>query len=301
MEKKKYKIKIKEDLSYIRTEKMSSCKVLVGLPCFGGNLCAETVSGLIKVAQRSIQHKIQVDFYHLANESLIPRARNKIVAHFLASKQGYTHLMFIDVDSEFEGDDVFKLLHFNKDVIGGPVCVKKYPIRHVMNIKGAREGKIHHTSDKKIVEVSNIGSAFYMIKRRVFEEMKKAYPELSADPHEVKEQVEEAYSSGEEGSDYYDRYVDNFYTFYDTGTAGKLGLTIEDQEKKEGQYLSEDYTFAQRWKEICGKMWIDPRILVGHIGRHVYFGNPMNYFPKELWLPEDYELEKKLANPTKLV
>jgi hypothetical protein len=290
--KTKYKIKYEETSDYINKEQMKECRVMIGLPCYGGNITMETTQGLIRTCQRSIDMGIRVDCYFVANESLIPRGRNRIVAHFLASKANYTHLMFIDVDSEFNGDDVYKLLHFNKDIIGAPVSTKSLPARHVLEVKGAKEGKMNCTADKQIVELSNIGSAFYLIKRRVFEEMINAYPNLHVDPRVPKRELETLEIKSLEGENYPERYLENFYSLYDTGLSDSLDVEVKKDQSKGDVYLSEDYVFAKRWTHIGGKIWIDPRIQVGHVGRYIYRAPCIQNFPKDFWLPKDYVFMK---------
>lgn len=284
-----YKVKESESKKYLSTEEMSeNCRVLIGLPCYGGMMTTETVRGLMAAQGRAVQKNIMMECCFVTNESLIPRARNRIVAHFLASKQNYTHLMFIDVDSDFQGDDIFKLLHYNKDVIGAPVSVKTLPERHVVEVKGAEKGKMNCTADKKLVELSNIGSAFYLIKRRVFEEMKNAYPELHTDPRVPIKEIQTEQATFLEGRDWAERFLSEFYSFYDTGLGDSLNLSMIDGENKKNVYMSEDYVFAQRWRDIGGRIWMDPRIRVGHIGRYNYSAPAIQNFPKEFWLKEDY-------------
>jgi hypothetical protein len=39
------------------------------------------------------------------------------------------------------------------------------------------------------------------------------------------------------------------------------------------RYLSEDYTFCRRWQQIGGKIWIDPKTKLTHIGSYTFNGN----------------------------
>ncbi len=43
-------------------------------------------------------------------------------------------------------------------------------------------------------------------------------------------------------------------------------------DKATGHYLSEDYTFCQRWRAIGGQVWLDPRGVLAHVGSHDFVG-----------------------------
>jgi len=192
------------------------------------------------------------------------------------------------------------MLHYNKDWLAGAVPVKTLPIRHVIDIE-LEDDIANITRDKKLVELSNMGGAFNLIKRRVFEQMIEAYPELHSDRRDVESEffasmVPSTETGGVNGmKEYRKKILNNFYALYDTGLSEPLGLLSEkdrqkaiEQGRTPNAYLSEDFTFAKRWKKIGGKIWLDPRISLGHIGRYTYEGNVLKNFPKEFWRPEDF-------------
>jgi hypothetical protein len=39
-------------------------------------------------------------------------------------------------------------------------------------------------------------------------------------------------------------------------------------------YLSEDYAFCHRWRQIGGKVWLDTRSRLRHIGPYEFCGTP---------------------------
>ena len=158
----------------------------------------------------------------IGKESLITRARNTLVAQFMAS--GFSHLIFIDADQEFDPRDVVRMLHYDKDVLSGACPLKCIPPRYALSLISA------DFIDGKFVEAYNAGTGFMMIKREVFQKMFKAYPELKYTLDEntitvsgIKENLE-----------------DYAYTLFDTQT----------EELPDGTrvYLSEDYAFCRRWQ-----------------------------------------------------
>ena len=46
----------------------------------------------------------------------------------------------------------------------------------------------------------------------------------------------------------------------------------------DGVFMSEDYAFCRRWREIGGRIWADLNIRLTHSGAHAYTGDPMSLF-----------------------
>jgi hypothetical protein len=44
-------------------------------------------------------------------------------------------------------------------------------------------------------------------------------------------------------------------------------------DRETGHYLSEDYTFCQRWRAIGGRIWLDPTGMLVHVGAHDFAGS----------------------------
>jgi hypothetical protein len=40
-----------------------------------------------------------------------------------------------------------------------------------------------------------------------------------------------------------------------------------------GRYLSEDYAFCRRWRDMGGKIWVDVDCKLMHLGQHLFSGN----------------------------
>ena len=103
----------------ISIDELRKSKFFVATPCYGGALTEPYFRSVIKLMTFFNQHKVSLAFGTIANESLVTRARNVLLAYFLASD--YTHLIFIDADIEFQVDDIMKLYAHDRDVC--VVCV----------------------------------------------------------------------------------------------------------------------------------------------------------------------------------
>ena len=45
-------------------------------------------------------------------------------------------------------------------------------------------------------------------------------------------------------------------------------------DRASGHYLSEDYTFCRRWRDIGGRIWLDTQGELIHVGPHEFLGQP---------------------------
>ena len=242
---------------------LSGKSVFIATPCYGG-MCSEQYMRSVSMLSLAL-NKLSVPFNisTVVNESLVMRARNKLVRSFLDTD--CTHLFFIDADIEFNYNDAIRMLSSDKDVVVGSYPLKtvrldrlvdkKYESLddiqsvisdYVINIKPS-ENNIYKVVDG-LIEIYDAGTGFMMIKREVIEKMIDNYPETS-----------------------YRGEGDDFITH-------ALFDTMIDED---GRYLSEDYTFCRRWQKIGGKVWLDPHVVLNHIGSYVYRGKKIFTFGDE--------------------
>lgn len=158
------------------------------MPCYGGQMYATTCRSLIDLHILCAQKGIAIGLQTLTNESLITRARNRVVADFL--KSDGTHLLFVDADVGFDPQDVIRLLEADKPIIGGVYprkCINWESIRKAVllnpNITDAQMNELgasfvlglepdNLTIDlHKPAKVKELGTGFLMIKRHVFEDI----------------------------------------------------------------------------------------------------------------------------------
>ena len=172
----------------------------------------------------------------IANESLVTRARNNLIAKGMANTDS-THLMFIDADIEFKSEDIFRLIAADKDVIGGLYPKKTYPVKYVTNpLPGQQQ------QDKGVQEVLDIGTGFLLIKRDTIQKMFIKYYDLK-------------YMNNLNLDKKYEPYM---YTLFDTWLL------------QTGEYLSEDYAFCKRWRDMGGRVYAHNDVKLGHSGYHTF-------------------------------
>jgi len=248
-------------------------KFFIATPCYGGQLNEPYFRSVIKMMTFFNQHQIPLAFGTIANESLVTRARNVLLAYFLASD--YSHLLFIDADIEFQTEDVLKLYAHDKDVVVGAYPKKGVAWDKIRSNLTDPTNKDREMSDRDmasfgsdyainfqfldketktigvengLVKLHDAGTGFMMIKREAILKMIKAYPEFK-------------YNNDVNINN--DSLKDKFYAMFDT--------MIDPIDRR---YLSEDYTFCRRWQAIGGDIWLDPSISLNHYGHFCFQGNP---------------------------
>jgi hypothetical protein len=218
------------NVDYLRTTRVHIC-----MPCYGGMLTESTFMSYIKWSNTCRQLGLDWTIETMTNESLISRARNTLVAKFLANPSS-THLMFIDADIGWEPWHLLVMLNRDVDVIGGLYPMKTLPVKWVVNgFDGAEQGP------DGLQEVSKTGTGFMLVKRHVFDKL-QAHPAVKSFNNDIGLPKE------------LDQHL---RTYYDTAV-------------RENRYYSEDWTFCENWRDMGGKIWVDKRVLLRHTGTYVF-------------------------------
>lgn len=190
---------------------------------------------------------IRVTFHFVVGNSVVHKARNELVAHFLQSD--FTDLLFIDDDMEFAAADIVRLLASDKPVIGG---VGRMRVAKPNTDPGVwcwrpihdRAGNLV-VDDMGAIEVRGFGAAFMLINRGVFAKMVEAHPEWKRKGM----------------ADWPQDLRNHYFEFFPANEHDDYGE------------LSEDYGFCHRWRQMGGTVWADPTIRLGHVGAFNYAGS----------------------------
>src|ERR1019366_7292369 len=181
----------------------------------------------------------------VVGSSNIPKARNELVARFLASP--CTDMIFIDDDMEWNEQSVIRLLASPQLVTAGDYRKKVDKPNSDPDVwcgvaKVGPENAIFQ-DDMNFVQYLRVGTGFLKINRAVFERLIEAHPDRKAPgPKEAAQEVR-----------------DNYHRFFRFG----------DDENETG----EDYFFCDSWTDIGGEIWVDPEMVLGHVGEKVFRGS----------------------------
>ena len=229
------------------------CRPFVAMPCHDGRLEFEGARGLLGFKEICGLARIEHDINFLAHEALVSRARNRLVALFMAQPQKYTHLIFIDSDMEFEGGHIFKLINFDLDIVSGFAAKKILPLQ-AAPVFARKDGGNEFIKNAKgdLIEALVVGGAFVCIKRSVIEKMIDSYPDLKYEDNASVEASERTQRLTKD-------IPMNDYSY-------GLFNPINEDNKNYG----EDNSFCKRWRDIGGKIWVDPKMSIGHIGKYNY-------------------------------
>ncbi|WP_442680671.1 hypothetical protein ACSBM8_05595 [Sphingomonas sp. ASY06-1R] len=235
--------------------------IYLATPCYGGQAFVNYVASVLALQRECSDRKVGLQVDMQGGDALISRARGRMAGTFLADPV-HTHLLFVDADIGFKPEQVFRLVASDRDVIGGV-----YPLKQINwdrakraiaagreDIEAASLGYVVRflpspTNSAEIDEngygaVAYVGTGFLMVKRSAMQRLADAHPELQARHRDMGDRTDRA--------------------------APMLFETMIEAET--GQYLSEDYAFCRRWRDLGGEIYADFRGRFSHAGYKAYEG-----------------------------
>ncbi len=221
----------------------------------------------------------------LPGDSLVNRARNNLAKRFLEGLPGkdgagndvvikHDWLLFLDTDLIFQPPDVDKLYQFAIKKGVGVYC-GTYPIKQlkpkvVFNNIG---GQVPDAEG--IVEVREAGTGFMLIHRNVFEQMQEKF----------KDEIEYCVDMGDPKLEQVIAW--DFFS---------VGVRF-DKDLNRKRFLSEDWYFCQRWRELGGKVLMHTKTSCNHIGVYNYPGNPQDVIEAADHYKKAFEMIEKSRQP----
>ena len=236
-------------------------RLMIATPAHGRTLyinCALSLANTTAVlGSRRIPYRI-----HSISDAIISRARNSIAAEFLADDRNWTHLVMIDSDVGFDPRDVFRMIAFDKGIVGCALPKRQFDV-NAFPKGGAKtwdEAQAHlaaFTADIELnegkmqaisgfVKARHVATAVMVVKRDTFTTMIE-----KGAVNKIRPDIDLPSSRGEQ-----------FYGFFEP-------MIDEDT----GMYVGEDYSFCRRWRSIGGEVWCDVQGQYTHTGTYDFTGN----------------------------
>ncbi|RYY72700.1 MAG: hypothetical protein EOO24_47315, partial [Comamonadaceae bacterium] len=91
------------------TSALKAMRPFVATPSHSGSMSSIYVRSLLGLVNLAWTHGFAMQTRFLDGDSLVPRARNRLVAEFMADTEA-THLFWIDADIGFAPDAALRLL-----------------------------------------------------------------------------------------------------------------------------------------------------------------------------------------------
>ncbi len=236
--------------------------LFVATSCFGGLLSQHYMQSILGLMQFAGPAGFDAALALLGHDSLITRSRNTLVSQFLDTPNA-SHLLFIDADISFEAEQVLHMLNFDQDFIAGIYPLKVIDWSNAAIRRAATKGESFESAPLlyvgslcpngelerrgRFATAIYCGGGFMLLKRSVIERMIEAYPET--------------------------RYA-SVHAYSNANGAANYALFDCMIDKETSAYISEDFAFCQRWRDIGGKIWLDTEGRLTHIGSYGFRGDP---------------------------
>jgi hypothetical protein len=240
--------------------------IFVASPVYGASCYMPYVTGILSLQRACLAAGIGFDYFYVSGTALLHQQRNVAVSAFTRHSD-LSHLLFVDADVGFEGEDIVRMFHSGEELVLGP-----YPAKHInwaavvatarnhpdlspaevalsaadysTNFYGV-EGQTSFSANA-LNEIHAGGTGLMLIAASVFAKLDAAYP---AD----RGLFPDAYKILVPGVD---ELVEHF-TF----------ITEAD-----GRLLSEDLTFCKKWRDIGGRLYAAPWLRTVHVGPYYFRG-----------------------------
>lgn len=215
---------------------MAGKHVVIAIPAYTGTIHMGTMRAIITDMLLLADRGDRVTIHDECGNAMIGDCRGLIVTQFLESDG--TDLVFVDSDVAWEAGALLKLVDYPVDFVAGMYPQRRDPINYCVSLIPERE-ELWADPETGLLEVAAVPAGFMRLSRAMCERMVAAYPD----------------------SQFYCTDAPN-QTAYDLFGPYRIGKLK----------FGEDYSFCRRWRDIGGKVWIDPEMSMGHCGYKTFMG-----------------------------
>jgi hypothetical protein len=219
---------------------IAATKTMLATPCVSGRYVHSYVNALMKTSEAIRAAGGSVDWLQRVGCSDLVYARNSLIEVFLRPQfDDFTHLFMIDDDQDWLPEDAIKLITSGYDFSAAAGILKQdkpcWGVSYVDN--DGKDLSLKRIGDTNWFLASHVGAAFVCLTRQCIQRMVREYADL--------------------------RYTDR---------DGETSWGLFNPMIYNGRYLGEDFSFCQRWTDICGEIYVASDIDLGHTGAHRWSG-----------------------------
>lgn len=225
-------------------------KLHIAIPCYDGKICVSTAHSLEGEMRAMNQLGIEYEVSYLPGMPLIHVVRNMQVHKFLHESTA-DKLVFVDADVGWRMGTMIHVASHKEHVVAAGVRRRKDPEDYAINFL---DSGIEQDPETGLIEIETIGMALTSITRECLETFREKTPEYA-------------------------------YGFNDQTQHGFFQLPLGG-----GQVVGEDVFFCRKWRELGGKVWLDPRHWTTHTDGVKAFGGCIGE-----WLNKNVEQTKAAA------
>ena len=211
--------------------------VWIAIPAYTGTIHLATMRSVLTDLLALQARGDEVTIFDESGNAMIADCRAVIVAKFLASEA--TDLVFVDSDVCWEAGALVKLVDRPVDFVAGIYPQRRDPPAYCVQWITER-AELRADPETGLLEVAGVPAGFMRMSRSMLRGMVEAYPNTLFHCDDAPDA--------------------RAWALFDPYRIGKLKM-------------GEDYSFCRRFRDIGGKVWIDPEIRMGHVGNKTFPGH----------------------------
>jgi hypothetical protein len=166
-------------------------RILIATPSLNQQIDAYYVHSLCESIKLGLKHNLDISATFLANESILPMARNELLA--LAYKQNYDTTVFIDSDELWQPQCLIDIILSPKDVISVPV-VNKSDKKIQYNV--VLETPKYQDNQDGYIKLKSTGTGFLKLSQKVVTDLYESNITLEFRGKQLKNICEYTYQNG---------------------------------------------------------------------------------------------------------
>jgi len=191
-------------------------------------------------------------------------ARNTVLAQFHSIADA-TKLLFIDGDISYESGSIERIVSWDVNLVGATYLKRQdgagWPLKTLPRVEKLVDPATRKERDDGLMQVAGIPGGFMCISRKCIEKMVQ-------------------------------HHADEWYT--QPRVTGKRAWNIFRFGIHDHERWGEDIYFCWVWRQIGGKVWLDPHLLIHHHGDKTYSGRAIDYLRETNWLQHTTQKRKIL-------